>query len=287
MKKKLHIIQFIQVVAILLFCVDNTNGQPYFFRHYQVENGLSNNTVYCSIQDESGFLWFGTKDGLNRFDGYHFKLYNINDDGRTLAPDLIGFLFVDKKNVLWVGSQKGLYTFNRQKESLVRFLDSFTDISSIQTDKKGQLWFISRFTVCRYNFDTKELRIFSPEKYFDATSLCLSEEGDIWVSSPNGYIHKFDDAGDTFQNFNLFSHSPPASSNWIHKIYPAGKNSLFIGTTSQGLKQFDISKSDYTDLLTYNTDRTTVYIRDIKKYADNEFWFATRSEEHTSELQSQ
>ena len=277
MKIDKHIISILQVASILLFCALSTTAQSYFFRHYQVENGLSNNTVYSSIQDKNGFLWFGTKDGLNRFDGYHFKLFNINDDGSTLAPDFISCLLIDKKNVLWAGSQKGLFTFDTQKERLVRFIDSFPEINSIQTDRNGQLWFISRRTLCRYNFDTKTLRIFRPAKYFEATSLCQSEEGDIWAGTPNGFLQRFNDSAETFKSFNIFSHSPPASSNRIQKIYPAGKGSLFVGTSNQGLKRFDITASDYTDVLTLNPDKTTVFIRDIKQYSDNEFWFATES----------
>ncbi|MEO7767559.1 MAG: two-component regulator propeller domain-containing protein, partial [Ferruginibacter sp.] len=79
MKKATHIIFLLQIAAILLLSPVSINAQSYFFRHYQVENGLSNNMVYCSVQDQDGFLWFGTKDGLNRFDGYHFKLFNIRD----------------------------------------------------------------------------------------------------------------------------------------------------------------------------------------------------------------
>ena len=65
---------------VLLLTVSTASGQSYYFKHYQVENGLSNNTVYCSIQDNKGFLWFGTKEGLNRFDGYRFKLFQSVGD---------------------------------------------------------------------------------------------------------------------------------------------------------------------------------------------------------------
>ena len=71
-------------------------AQPYYFRHYQVENGLSNNTVFCSIQDKDGFLWFGTKEGLNRFDGYRFKLFKLDKtDKRNPQRDFIYCLFTD------------------------------------------------------------------------------------------------------------------------------------------------------------------------------------------------
>ena len=277
MKKKINIILILQFATGLLFCYYRTNAQSYFFRNYQVESGLSNNTVYCSIQDNSGFLWFGTKDGVNRFDGYHFKVFNMNDDGRTLETNLIGCMMVDKKNTLWVGCQKGLYTFDRQQERMVRFIDSFPEINALQTDKHGQLWFISKLTVCRYNFTTKTLRVFPASKYFEGSSLCLSEEGDIWACTPNGFFQRFDEATETFKSFNLFSHSPRASSYAVLKIYPAGKGALFAGTTNQGLKRFDIATGDYTDVLTLNPDKTTVYVHDIKKYSDNEYWLATES----------
>src|SRR5882757_6177576 len=98
-------------------------AQPYYFRHYQVEDGLSNNTVICSIQDKDGFLWFGTKEGLNRFDGYHFKAFNLDDDyERSLTKDLIYSLFIDKQGTMWIGAQKGLYRYEPEKERFVRFI---------------------------------------------------------------------------------------------------------------------------------------------------------------------
>ena len=75
MKRKKYTLISVLLKAFLLLYSHKMIAQPYFFRHYQVENGLSNNTVYCSIQDKNGFLWFGTKDGLNRFDGFHFKTF--------------------------------------------------------------------------------------------------------------------------------------------------------------------------------------------------------------------
>src|SRR6187401_1832001 len=123
--------------------VKGSSAQSYYFRHYQVENGLSNNTVFCSTQDQDGFLWFGTKDGLNRFDGYQFKHYQISNEGHGLSPDIIASLLLDKQNTLWVGCQKGLFYFDRQKESLTRFLDGLDWINNLHVDKEGQLWFTS------------------------------------------------------------------------------------------------------------------------------------------------
>ena len=271
------IIPVLQVLAILFFCSLKTNAQSYFFRHYQVENGLSNNTVYCNVQDTSGFIWFGTKDGLNRFDGYRFKHYNIDNAGYGMEPDIINCMLVDKQNTLWIGSQKGLYLFDRQKECLVPFIDSLAWINSMHMDNSGQLWFISAVLLCRYNFATKTLTKFPESNYFAATSLCTSANGDMWISTADGTLQRFDTTKKIFTSFNLFSHSPASTSNWIQKIHPTSDNGIYVGTSSQGLKKFDITTGTYNDLLTYNPDKTTVYIRDIKKYSDNEYWFATES----------
>ena len=261
----------------MIFLSGKLCAQSYYFRHYQVENGLSNNTVFTSIQDQTGFLWFGTKDGLNRFDGYRFKQFTIKDTGHILSPDVVVSLLADKKNTLWVGCQKGLYIFDRDKECLVSFIDSLPDINQLLIDHKGQLWFLTRFTICRYNFEKKLLTLFPTTKYFEASSLCLSPEGEIWASSPNGFIHQLNEANGTFKSYYMFSHSLPPASSWIQKIYPAGKGAFFVGTSAQGLKRFDLSTNDYTDVLTLNPDKTTVYVRDIKQYAENEFWIATES----------
>ncbi len=269
--------RFLKLFTLLFLFVTTANAQPYYFRHYQVENGLSNNTVFCSAQDKSGFMWFGTKDGLNRFDGYHFKHYNINNQGYSMTPDIISCMLVDKQNTLWIGSQKGLYFFDRQKETLVPFIDTLKWINSMHIDNAGQLWFISARMLCRYNFATKTLTTFPESKYISATSICTAANGDVWISTPDGFLQRYDTKKNSFTGFNLFSHSPSSTSYDIQKILAAENNVIYVGTNRQGLKKFDIATGTYKDLLIYNPDKTTIYIRDIKKYADNEFWFATES----------
>ena len=67
-----------------------------YFRHYTNKQGLSHNTVYCALQDKKGFMWFGTDDGLNRFDGHQFRIYRYNSyDPESLPNDRIISLFED------------------------------------------------------------------------------------------------------------------------------------------------------------------------------------------------
>lgn len=265
------------ILFLTFFIGETTSAQSYSFKHYQVENGLSHNMVYCSAQDSTGFVWFGTKDGLNRFDGYRFKHYNIKAEGHSMNPSMISCILVDSKNKIWIGSQSGIYFFNNQTETLVPLIDTLPFIKAMAFDNNNNLWFISVSSVYKYQLTTKKLTSFPASSYFPATSLCFCEKGNLWVSTTDGYLHRYNPASNNFTAFNLFEHSSPTTSNWIQKIYCNGKNGIFVGTTSQGLKEFDVNTLTYKDVLIFNPDKTAIFIRDIVKYANDEYWIATES----------
>lgn len=262
------------IIVLLAFISQTISAQPYYFRHYQVEDGLSHSTVFCGIQDNNGFMWFGTKAGLSRFDGYHFKLFNFfnTENEQTITPDMVYSLYNDKQGKLWVGGRKGLFWFDATKEKLVQMADSLRNVHTFQMDGAGNLWFMADDILCR--FDLKNNLV---KRYFYATSLCESYNGDLWVSTDDGYLKKFDPASGTFSSYDLFAHSPAPASRHIQKVKPGNGHSLFVGTTSQGIKQFNLDSLTYTDILAYNADKTTMFVRDILKISENEFWFATES----------
>ena len=274
---KWYIFAFLYLLISQSFPFDSS-AQSYFFRNYQVENGLSNNTVFCSLQDKKGFLWFGTKDGLNRFDGYHFKVFNLTEnEDKLLNTNYTNCLMTDNKNVLWIGCRKGIYTYNYDKEKLKSFSDTLEEINGLQMDGRNNLWIISKDVLYRYNFATTKIKKFPQNQYFLATSLCRDANNQIWVSTTDGFIQKYDDKTEQFTSYNVFNHSPFSTSNYISKIHATENNAIFVGTSSQGLKEFDIKSSTYKDLLTHNPDKSSIHIRDILRYSKNEYWFASES----------
>lgn len=250
-------------------------GQPYYFRHYGVENGLSNNSVFCTVQDKQGFLWFGTKDGLNRFDGYRFKLFHTNtDDENNLSIDFIFSMVLDAQGGLWVGGQNGLYRFDAPQEKLIRVLDSMSNISNLVADGRGWLWFTSGSRVYRYHPVRKELDALPALSSLYITSVCRLPDGRMGLAQDNGFVSLWQ-GGATLLTYDVFAHSPAPASRWISKLVCGNKNNVYIGTSSQGLKEFDLTTLAYQDLLTSNAAKTTVYVRDILSFKQNEFWLAT------------
>jgi ligand-binding sensor domain-containing protein len=145
---------FFRIVTLicLFFLSAPIFSQEYYFKHYKVENGMSNNTVLASIQDKDGFLWFGTKDGLNRFDGYHFKTFRSGKDPKTsLGINYIQSLH-EFKNYIWVGTDKGLYSYDKKLEKFSFINEAINSrINDIDNDLKNNLWFISIGTLIKYN----------------------------------------------------------------------------------------------------------------------------------------
>ncbi|MCB0283660.1 MAG: SpoIIE family protein phosphatase [Calditrichaeota bacterium] len=124
--------------------------KPVTFDHFTTRDGLSQNRIYGIIQDSLGFIWFGTEDGLNRYDGYNFKVFkNIPGDTTSLVENIVTTFHLTKKGELWVGGPRtGLARFNAQNETFTTFLNDHSDprslsenfVKDISEDEKGNLW---------------------------------------------------------------------------------------------------------------------------------------------------
>jgi len=127
--------------------------QQYSFKHISVDEGLSQNSVYAILQDRKGFMWFGTKDGLNCYDGYTFKIFRNNPyDSTSLSDNFVTKLYEDKLGRLWIGTQNGgINLFDRRKEIFYRSASlpdmpeelKHFNVTGITEDLAGNLWVAS------------------------------------------------------------------------------------------------------------------------------------------------
>jgi ligand-binding sensor domain-containing protein/two-component sensor histidine kinase len=110
-------------------------SQQLLFENYTSEKGLSQNSCYTIEQDAKGFMWFGTQDGLNRYDGKEFKVYLPNNSiGKNLPSNYIASLFFDKaKNLLWIGTNGGLGIYNADKDEVQKISGVFPFAALLDT----------------------------------------------------------------------------------------------------------------------------------------------------------
>lgn len=224
-------------------------------------------------------MWFGTRDGLDRFDGYAFKVFRNNPESPTsIGSNFIYSLYQDKSGRLWVGTSKGLYQYNDETESFMVLKSTANHgVGLVREDGHGFLWFIQDQTLVKYNLKQNKAVSYARSKYFEAAIICIDKNQALWVATADGKLEKYNYLTDNFTAYQVFDHSPFSASHYITCIYETGQNSLLIGTNSQGIKLFDITTGTYTDLLTHGDDNTGLYVRDFIKSGDGEFWIATES----------
>jgi signal transduction histidine kinase/ligand-binding sensor domain-containing protein/DNA-binding response OmpR family regulator len=132
----------------MIFLLNALAAQSFYFKKYQVERGLSHNSVWCLLQDSYGFMWFGTSDGLNRFDGKKFKVFRKdNQDKFSLGNNSVQALFEDKQKNIWVGTTEGIYIYKRTNGQFLPFnkktqynVSISSEVKKIIQTSKGQVW---------------------------------------------------------------------------------------------------------------------------------------------------
>jgi len=279
--KNIYMQRFFKIgtIAFLFFFSTTIFSQEYYFKHYKVENGMSNNTVLASIQDKDGFLWFGTKDGLNRFDGYHFKTFRSGKDPKTsLGINYIQSLH-EFRNYIWIGTDKGLYSYDKKLEKFTFINEAINNrINDIDNDLKNNLWFISIGTLVKYNVDTKETTMFDGRNSFYATSITCDKNGVIWVSSYDD-LYRYSEATQSFDKINV---QLPNTTFSISVIYQLDAASILIGTRNHGIYKYDISSGKTVPFM--NGADGPIFVRQFKRNK-NELWIASESGAYIYDLQ--
>jgi signal transduction histidine kinase/ligand-binding sensor domain-containing protein/DNA-binding response OmpR family regulator len=233
------------------------------FEHFSVEDGLSQSTIYAIYQDSRGFLWLGTADGLNRYDGYKFIVYKHNpDDSLSLGANRIYSILEDKAGDLWIGTYGGgLNKFIRDKEHFIQYKNDPDNPSSLSNDKVLSV-FIDRSEIIWIGteggglnrFDiTKEL--FTHYTHLPGNPASLSNNnvrsvyednaGVLWIGTGSG-LNKFDSKKDKFIHYKNNPHNPfSISDNEILSIYEDKSGNLWIGTGRGGLNKSDSKREKF------------------------------------------
>jgi len=234
------------------------------FDHLTIEQGLSQNTVFCILQDALGFMWFGTQDGLNKYNGYEFISYRNNpNDSNSLAHNTVFALAQDQTGGIWIGTYGGgLDRFDPQTEEFRHYShqsdnsNSLCDnkIWSLEFDRQNRLWigtengldcFISEkdlFT--HYTHKTDDSNSLSSNYIFQTMQ---DGEDNIWIVARGGGLDKLDLRTGTIEHF---VHQPgnPQSicDNRVRTICQGDSGIIWIGTWGGGISKYDARSGKFT-----------------------------------------
>ncbi|MFL9484955.1 two-component regulator propeller domain-containing protein [Chitinophagaceae bacterium LWZ2-11] len=248
------------IINAVIICGANTAfaQHSYIFEHLFVENGLSQSSVVSITQDAAGFMWFGTRNKLNRYDTKTFKIYsyNKNDTTSITTNDYIFALLKDSKNNLWVGTQRGLNIYVPEKDAFIRIVHdsalhaSISDnyVNCIYEDKAGNIWVgtndgLNKLTGSKpYSFTRFKAKQNGQGLINgDVHSVCEDKDGNIWVGTTNGLTKMTPEGTEyVFTSYqNIPGNSNSLSADNIFSIVEDKKGNLWIGTDGGGLNLFN------------------------------------------------
>ena len=215
------------------------------FGRITTQDGLSHNTVTSILQDRQGFMWFGTEDGLNRYDGYTFTVYRHDpDDPHSLRDDSIMTLYEDRAGVLWIGTQTGwLEQLDKERGQFSHHQFSGPVLSMYQ-DRTGKFWVGTWGALYRFDQETEDFEIVSSFSE-SATILSIHEDrdGELWFGSWDGWLLFLDRAQDILRPVPI---GVPVKNYRVTSMYEDAAGALWIGRDGGGLSRFDRDREQFT-----------------------------------------
>ena len=261
-------------LLIILFCTLEGSAEGKLasslrFGRISVDKGLSQSTVFCSYQDSQGFLWFGTDDGLNKYDGYNFEVYKFDPtDTKTLSNNSVHVIFEDSKKNLFVGTDLGLNLYNPQNGSFRRFQNipgdpasiSSNIISSIAEDKDGVVWIGTSKGLNALNTENFSFSVNHSNKANVSTlssdvisCLLVDKSGTVWVGTASNGINAFDPKTKKCTRYtSIPGDKNSLSENDITTITQDRSGNLWIGTVNGGVNVMNVSSRQFIHYTTEN-----------------------------------
>lgn len=248
-------------------------GQDIRFKHLTINDGLSQNAILSMVQDKEGFMWFGTKDGLNKYDGYKFTVFQ-NEPGNpeSISSNYINELFTDRSGKIWIGTDNGIVNiFSKTTNTFQRIAlplalsESYNnqEITTITQDKFGTIWVgtngngFFKIPLKNNNPDKNSIKQFdlsfkqNTEHLNKINVLHTDAQGIVWVGSENG-LYRMDSQSEKVTPFYLnikHPNAPGAKDDFlISSIATADENHLWLGTIS-GLIYFNTQNFSYQSYL--------------------------------------
>lgn len=238
------------VLSILLLgCPNARGGENLYFNNLSIRDGLSHKKVSCIAQDHDGFMWFGTDDGLNRYDGCSFKVFKHNpEDTTSLSASTINCLCVTRSGDMWVGCDQGVCLYNPEAGNFIRFrADNDTKgmlgnlrIKTIFEDHSGIIWIGTFEGLIKLDPQKRYINYYSfvssisDKMANEVRDICQEDEQTLWLGTFDG-LYRFNIEDNSFVRYEA-RHiiEPDTYNNLIDALYMPDPKSgiLYVGSSS-------------------------------------------------------
>ena len=272
-------------LVVLLLSTGSIVAQTFSnLRKYDITDGISENSVRSIIQDRSGYIWIGTKDGICRFNGQTFQNYGgypKTSDNNLL--DVMKLVLHEDGRRIWVGTVEGLYIFDPFSESFCKtnpdgLINS--TINDICYDNEGDLWIASANGLYRHNESKGTIREYKNDGSKGSLtnnvvlSLLLDSSGDIWIGTRDG-LSVYNKGLDKFISYSWERNGSIGFTHEINQIIESKDGTIWIGTHYDGVLSFDRISGKFTSHNVQTSNNGNTWIRALHESSDGRIYIGS------------
>lgn len=281
---KQFVLTFLLAVLLAGLCSGPARAEgDYYFKTLNVQSGLSQNTVNAILQDRQGYMWFGTKDGLNRYDGSRFRIFKHSPEEGGLSSNFITALCEDRDGNIWIGTYFG--GVNYYSPSFASFEKYYPEdgrddllgkrVREIREDARGVLWIGTEDGgLHRFQPDTRSFSQLRPWQDFNNVhGLCLIGD-DLWVGTISRGLRIIDTrTGAIRKRYENSEGHRILNDNNIYAVYCTKARDIFLGS-QYGLMKYNPEDDTFHDI----PDLQGKHVYDIGEDVHGNLWVGTYSE---------
>lgn len=267
------------------------SAQRIFSTSYTMDDGLAANRVYSILQDSCGFMWFGTDDGLSRFDGIKFKNYYLSEYTNASASNSVKKILIDRGGKMWIGLDCGIVMYDSKTDTFTPFSATTESGEMIQTyvtdmieDSDGEVW-IATNGKGLYRYSPSEGGRLRAYKNMPGETNCISQNvlmtlqqdsrQNIWIGTYSEGLCCLDKHANTFVTYKKSSLPHSLSDNSIQKILEDSHGNLWIGTFQNGLDLFNPTTQTFINYKDKSSNNLLYHIHDMKEYRPGELFISS------------
>ena len=282
---------FLTMIVILSLSSKHAYANSYNdinFKSLTIENGLSQSTVETILQDSNGYMWIGTNDGLNKYNGYSFKKYEHDIyDKNTISSNYIVDIVEDNDGYIWVSTTNGLNKINPKNDNIINYFStskggnlSNNRICEILVRKNNDILVTTSDGLNLYNKDTDSFeRILAGKDDLPSQYIHSIEEdyyGNIWLGTQSGLV-KLDKNLTKIQEFTNKT-IDSISDNPIYRVYSDGSDNIWVATLGSGLININSKTNNIKVYKNSNSEKSLPndVVRDILRDSNGNLWITTQ-----------